>query len=207
MIDQCNTIAEEEGIEQRRRYTMESKQLLRDTYNGTHPKRAKKAKKAKKRLKTIAYAQIRELERKKSEEQKRRYEKELELYKRAVNQRKEDKDKIYSLHKPFTRCISKGKPHRPYEFGNKVGLATTGKKGKKIITAIQAFPNGTELPCGRKNHTNQRIIGCFSLEFEENTGKTQRGFSLFHFSIAPSPKLLYTARLKTDFLRIDYLLS
>ncbi len=82
---------------------------------------------------------MRELERKMSEEQRRRYEKELELYKRAVNQRKEDKDKIYSLHKPFTHCISKGKPHKPYEFGNKVGLITTGKKGKKIITAIRAF--------------------------------------------------------------------
>lgn len=139
VIDKCNKIAEKEGIEQRRRYTRESKQLLRDTYNSTHPKRVKKAKKAKKRLKTIAGGQIRELERKMDEEQKRRYEKELELYKRAVNQRKEDKDKIYSLHKPFTHCISKGKPHRPYEFGNKVGLITTGKKGKKIITAIRAF--------------------------------------------------------------------
>ena len=46
VIDKCNTIAEKEWIKQRRRYTGESKQLLRDTYNGTHPKRAKKAKKA-----------------------------------------------------------------------------------------------------------------------------------------------------------------
>ncbi|MDS1031176.1 IS5/IS1182 family transposase, partial [Porphyromonadaceae sp. NP-X] len=75
MIDKCNKIAEKEGIEQRRRYTRESKQLLRDTYNSTHPKRVKKAKKAKKRLKTIAGGQIRELERKMDEEQKRRYEK------------------------------------------------------------------------------------------------------------------------------------
>ena len=139
VIDKCNPIAEKEGIKQRRRYTGESKQLLRDTYNGTHPKRAKKAKKAKKRLKTIVGAQIRELERKMSEEQKKQYREELELYKRAVNQKKEDEDKVYSLHKPFTRCISKGKPHRPYEFGNKVGVITTGKKGKKIITAIRAF--------------------------------------------------------------------
>ena len=140
VIDKCNTIAEKEGIKQHRCYTGESKQLLRDTYNGTHPKRAKKAKKAKKRLKTIAGAQIRELERKMSEEQKKQYGEESELYKRAVNQKKEDKDKVYSLHKPFTRCISKGKPYRPYEFGNKVGVITTGKKGMKIITAIRAFP-------------------------------------------------------------------
>ena len=67
------------------------------------------------------------------------YKKKLDLYKRAVNQKKDDKNKVYSLHKPFTKCISKGKPHKPYEFGNKVGLITTGKKGRKIITAVKAF--------------------------------------------------------------------
>jgi IS5 family transposase len=72
-------------------------------------------------------------------EQKKRYEKELELYMRAVNQQKNDKEKVYSLHKPFTRCISKGKPHKQYESGNKVGLVTTGRKERKIITGIKAF--------------------------------------------------------------------
>jgi len=42
VIDKCNKIAEEEGIEQRRYYTRESKQLLWDPYNGTHPKRQRK---------------------------------------------------------------------------------------------------------------------------------------------------------------------
>jgi IS5 family transposase len=74
-----------------------------------------------------------------SETQLKRYERDLEIYKRAVNQQKNDTNKIYSLHKPFTRCIAKGKAHRQYEFGNKVGLITTGSKGKKIITAIKAF--------------------------------------------------------------------
>lgn len=139
VIDKCNKIAGKEGIEQRQRYTRESKQLVRDTYNGKHPKRAKKANKAKSRLKTIANTLLRELERKMDEDQKHRYENELSLYGRAVNQGKNDKDKIYSLHKPFTRCIAKGKAHKPYEFGNKVGLITSGRKGKKIITAVKAF--------------------------------------------------------------------
>jgi IS5 family transposase len=51
--------------------------------------------------------------RKMSEEQKKRYGEELKLYKQAVNQKKEDKDKVYDLHKPFTRCISKGNPQAP----------------------------------------------------------------------------------------------
>jgi IS5 family transposase len=139
VIDKCNKIADKEGIKQRQRYTRESKQLVRDTYNGKHPKRAKQARKAKKRLKTIANIQLRELERKMNEEQKKRNVEDFKLYNRAVNQQKNDKDKVYSLHKSFTRCIAKGKPHKQYEFGNKVGLVTTGKKGKKIITAIKAF--------------------------------------------------------------------
>lgn len=139
VIDRCNKIADKEGIKQRQRYTYESKQLVRDTYNGQHPKRVKKARKAKKRLKTIANTQLRELGRKMSEKQKMQYAIDFELYNRAVNQQKNDKDKVYSLHKPFTRCIAKGKPHKQYEFGNKVGLVTTGKKGRKIITAIMTF--------------------------------------------------------------------
>jgi len=139
VIDKCNKIAEEEGINQRQKFLKESKQLIKATYNGQHPKRAKQARKAKKRLKTIANKMLRELDTKMSEEQKTFYSGDIELYKRVVNQQKKDKDKIYSIHKPFTRCIAKGKTHKQYEFGNKVGLITGGKKGKKIILAIQTF--------------------------------------------------------------------
>jgi IS5 family transposase len=139
VIDQCNKIADKEGIIQRQKHKKESKQLVRSAYNGAHPKRAKAAKKAKKRLKTIANKQLRELERKMTYKQQNRYQEELNLYKRAVNQQKNDTNKIYSLHKPFTKCIAKGKAHKPYEFGNKVGVITGGVKGKKIVLAISGF--------------------------------------------------------------------
>jgi len=139
VIDKCNEIAEQEGINQRQRYTRQSKQLVRDTYNSKHPKRAKQAKKAQKRLKTIANKQLRELSRKMTPEQKTLHQHDLELYKRVVNQQKDDKDKIYSIHKPYTKCIAKGKAHKQYEFGNKVGVVTGGKKGRKIILAIKTF--------------------------------------------------------------------
>ncbi|MDR0700222.1 MAG: IS5 family transposase [Tannerella sp.] len=141
VIDHCNRIADREGIVQRQRYTREGRQLLRDTYNGKHPKRARKAKRAVRRLKTIAGRQVRELRRKLSEGQKSRYAGELERYDRVIHQGRYDKDKVYSLHKPFTRCIAKGKPQQPYELGNKVGLITTGRAGKKLITAVKAFPD------------------------------------------------------------------
>jgi IS5 family transposase len=139
VIDKCNEIAGTAGIKQRQRFTRQSKQLVRDTYNGQHPSRAKQAKKAKKRLKTIANKMLRELDRKMTSEQKAFYKNDMELYNRAVNQQPKDTNKVYSFHKPFTNCISKGKSHKQYEFGNKVGLITGGKKGKKIILAIQAF--------------------------------------------------------------------
>jgi len=139
VIDGCNRIAKNTGIQLRRSYRRESKQLLRDSYNGKHPKRMKQAKKARKRLKTIANAQIRDLKRKMNEEQSAAYQEKLGLYLRVTNQQPHDQDKIYSLHKPFTRCISKGKAHKQYEFGNKVGIIVTGNKGRKIITAVKAF--------------------------------------------------------------------
>jgi IS5 family transposase len=80
-----------------------------------------------------------ELDRKMTSEQKIFYQNEIALYKRAVNQQQQDANKVYSFHKPFTNGISKGKAHKQYEFGNKVGLITGGKKGKKIILVIQAF--------------------------------------------------------------------
>jgi IS5 family transposase len=139
VIDKCNKLAKSQDIKMRRSYTRESKQLLRDTYNSKHPKRVKQANKARRRLKTIANIQLRDLERKMSLIQRNSFQAKLALYKRAVNQEKNDKEKVYSLHKPFTKCIAKGKPHKPYEFGNKVGIITTGNHGRKIITAVQAF--------------------------------------------------------------------
>ena len=99
----------------------------------------KQAKKARKRLKTIANAQIRDLNRKMTSSQKTAYKNKLELYCRAANQQSHDQDKVYSLHKPFTKCIGKGKAHKQYEFGNKIGIIVTGAKGRKIITAVKAF--------------------------------------------------------------------
>ena len=139
VIDYCNKIAGNEGIKQRQRYTKVSKQMVRNTYNGKHPKRAKAARKSQRQLKTIAMRLIRELQRNFNAEQQEFYKDLLTLYTKAVTQKRNDSDKIYSIHKPFTRCIAKGKAHKQYEFGNKVGLITTANKGKKIILGIKAF--------------------------------------------------------------------
>jgi IS5 family transposase len=64
IIDKCVKIAKEEGVILRRSYKRTSKQLVRDTYNGTHAKRRKKANSAKRKSKTIAGRLVRELARK-----------------------------------------------------------------------------------------------------------------------------------------------
>jgi IS5 family transposase len=39
----------------------------------------------------------------------------------------------------FVETFGKGKAHKQYEFGNKVGIIVTGNNGRKIITAVKAF--------------------------------------------------------------------
>ena len=79
---------------------------------------------------------IRELQRNFNAEQQEFYKDLMTLYTKVVTQKRNDSDKIYSIHKPFTRCIAKGKAHSQYEFGNKLGLITTANKGKKIILVL-----------------------------------------------------------------------
>jgi IS5 family transposase len=115
VIDSCNSIAEKENLNQRQTYTRTSKQLLRDTHNSKHPKRRKKAIKAQQKLKTLAGRQLRELERLLDKQTIEKYADQLALFWKVLLQQKHDKDKIYSLHKPFTNCIAKGKAHKQYE--------------------------------------------------------------------------------------------
>ena len=109
IIDRCNKISKITGTNQRQSYTCTSKQLLRDTHNSKHPKRKNKAKKATKKIKTIAGRLIRELERELSAELLAKYQRELDLYKKTLEQKRNDKNKTYSIHKPFTCCIAKAK--------------------------------------------------------------------------------------------------
>lgn len=139
VIDKCNEIAKREGIPQRQTYVRVSKELVRQTYNGKHPKRRKKARAANRKLQTISLRQIRELRRNFNDEQREKYEEMLLTFEKVVQQKRTDKNKIYSIHKQFTKCIAKGKAHKEYEFGNKVGLVTTANKGEQIILSIKAF--------------------------------------------------------------------
>ena len=64
----------------------------------------------------------------------------LDIAQRVFEQERKSKNKIYSLHEPYVDCISKGKVHSPYEFGNKVSF-TVSAKGSWILAAKSFFGN------------------------------------------------------------------
>ena len=138
IIGKCNEIAKKEGVKQRQRYTEVSKELMRQTHNGKHPKRRKTAMAATRKLGTIAGRLVKELERNLTDELREKYAETLALLNRALLRDRVQKDKVYSIHKPHTACIAKGKADHMYEFGNKVGLVSTANS--QVILAIMAFP-------------------------------------------------------------------
>lgn len=104
----------------RQSYTRTLKGIYRSQRFRNHPKNRKKALKADRQLRTIAGRLVRELER--NLEGKKGYEKMFELYYRILSQNRKSKNKVYSLHEPDVVCLSKGKEHKQYEFGNKVSI-------------------------------------------------------------------------------------
>ena len=134
IIDKCIKKAKSDGVQLRRTYKKELKQLMKDQYNSTHPKRRAKARKAHKRIKTIAKILVRELRRKLK---KGVYDEKLNLFEKVLNQKRSDKNKIYSLHELNVSCIAKGKSHKKYEFGNKVSIVKGVKSG--VITSAKSY--------------------------------------------------------------------
>lgn len=135
IISRCLKISAKLGLPLRQSYKREMKGLSRDQRFRNHPKNRKKAQKADRRMKTIAGRLVRELERNLLKEGLLcEFAEEIALYYKVLSQKKDDKDKTYSLHEPKVECISKGKEHKKYEFGNKVSIVRTW--GGLIIGAL-----------------------------------------------------------------------
>lgn len=62
----------------------------------------------------------------------------LARVRRLLEQKNNDKNKLYSQHAPEVECISKGKVRQPYEFGVKVTVATTHKEG--LVVGMRSLP-------------------------------------------------------------------
>ena len=136
IIKKCKKIAEQEGLPMRQTYTFILKRLSRDQRFRNHPKNKAKAKRADKKIKTIAGRLVRELERNLPLDS--RYREELALFHQILLQTRTSKNKIYSIHEPEVCCISKGKEHKKYEFGNKASIAKTDTG---VIVGAMGFRN------------------------------------------------------------------
>ena len=130
-------IAVAEGIKQKQSYIRVSKEQLRKASNRRGKNQEKEAKKATGQLKREAEKVVKELEEKLGEKEKEKYQKFIVLIKQVLSQEKESKNKVYSLHKPYTSCIAKGKAGKPYEFGNKIGLMVDKEEG--IVIGVKGF--------------------------------------------------------------------
>lgn len=130
-------IAKKEQLPIRQTYTRILKKLSVDQRFRNHPKNKSKARKADRKVKTIAGRLVRELERNLHPESV--HQKTIVLFKKVLAQKRNSKNKIYSLHEPDVECISKGKEHKKYEFGNKVSIVKTQNTG--VIVGAMGFRN------------------------------------------------------------------
>ena len=129
IIIKCWNIADKESVDLRQSYTQTVKKLKNiQRFKGTKHG-AKAARKAGKKIQIIAGRLVRELARKLPLESLGIYLPALKLYQRVLSQKREDSNKIYSLHEPNIKCYSKGKEHKKFEFGSKVSIIINQKTG------------------------------------------------------------------------------
>lgn len=127
--------AKKEGIKLKQTFEKDFENLLFALSKGGRKKPGHK-KKTLKSLKTKLGKLIRDI-RRKAQTPSKRLQHLLALATKLYNQKKSDKNKIYSLHEPQVKCIAKGKANKQYEFGNKVSISTTVKNN--FVVGCQSF--------------------------------------------------------------------
>ncbi|QFZ15687.1 IS5 family transposase [Anabaena sp. YBS01] len=129
IIKNCRKIAEREDINVRQSYTRTVKKLSHQQRFKHTKGGARLARKASRRIKVIAGRLLRELIRKLPLDKLGIYLPKLKLYQRVLSQKREDTDKIYSLHEPHVKCFTKGKEHKKFEFGSKASFLICQQTG------------------------------------------------------------------------------
>ncbi|MDZ4208017.1 IS5 family transposase [Rhodoferax sp.] len=134
--------AKEVGIDLKQTFAKEGKELGRKAGRYAHARQFKRMRRAIKRQRTIVGRLQREIERKASAiavAVRQALGETLDKAARIVAQSAQRKaqggqPKLYAWHAPEVDCISKGKARQPYEFGVKVGIAST-LQGNLIVGA------------------------------------------------------------------------
>ena len=131
--------AKRHGIVLRRSHTRVAKRAALMVGRYAHAKQFKRMRRQLKKLKTFLGRVFRDIERKiaGNVDLETRFARLLGLVERLLAQKTRDKNKLYALHAPEVACIAKGKARTPYEFGAKVGIATTNREG--LVVAAKSF--------------------------------------------------------------------
>jgi IS5 family transposase len=127
--------AQERGIELRQTYSRKGPTALLKQSGYARAQQMKRAKRETRRLWTYLGRVTRDIERKAPKQDRELLARSNQL----LRQQRENKNKMYSVHAPEVECISKGKANKRWEFGCKVGLATTAKTN--WIVGAKAFHN------------------------------------------------------------------
>ena len=135
IINHLHKIAKSEGVALRRTYLKEIKEHRITLRFFRHPKKRTKAASAMKRLRTIAGVLIRDIERNITPDRLSVYQDKLEMFTKVISQKRDDKNKIYSLHESHIYAMAKGKDNKSYEYGTKASIVSTYTNGV-IVGAI-----------------------------------------------------------------------
>ena len=134
-------LSRRKGLKLRQTYEREAPGLARKAGRHAHARQFKRMRRVLRRQRTLLGRVIRDIGRQLDTldgaacEQMQVW---LERAERLRSQRPKDKHKLYALHAPEVECIGKGKARKPYEFGVKVGIAVTARKG--LVVGARSFP-------------------------------------------------------------------
>jgi IS5 family transposase len=119
------------SIDLRQSYSRLSKKALFRTNRYFYARQMKRARKEVKKLRTYLGRINRDIKRKikGNVELEFYFSDVLKIIDKVLEQKRNSKNKVYSIHEPNVECISKGKSHKKYEFGCKVSFVTTHKEG------------------------------------------------------------------------------
>lgn len=130
------------GLNLRQNYNRQAPRMAARVARYAHAKQFKRMQGELKRLRTVVGRVWRDIERQMSQVTDKclqdRASSILSRVKRLLEQKRGDKNKLYSMHAPEVECIAKGKARQPYEFGVKVSVAVTHKEG--LVVGMKSLP-------------------------------------------------------------------
>ena len=126
------------GLKLKRTYVRTVPTLQRASWQFARSRKFKKAAACTRKVKTILGRLIREIAAKQLDEQSEStISHVLAMTQRVFEQKRNDKNKLYSYFEPDTACIGKGKADKKYEFGSKASIASTHKSN--FIVGAQTY--------------------------------------------------------------------